>query len=382
MGLISINTRQKTFLILFFCSLIIGIKLGTLIPLLSLILESKGYSNIEIGINTIAQPLATLLFVRVTPRIIHRYGLTKALVLSQLMAIVLYFSFLFVDGLTAWFILRFIIGFAGALAWNAFDTWVLTLANDSNRGKIVTTYNVVFALGFAIGPIILSFTGIEGSFPFLMIALISFIVILPVLIIKVEAPKLPKHKPLPVFLTILAAPTIFGAAILIGLEDVMFISFLPIYLIKSNLSQELALNYVTISLVGGVLTQPIIGYVIDKYNKRTILNVLVFLTFIAPIILHFVLNNFLLSTIFLVIWGGAASGIFATGLTMVGERFKMSEVASATAIFVMVFESGSVIGPIIGGNAMDLIGPSGFIITISVLTFLFLIIALYHTIRR
>ena len=382
MGLISINTRQKTFLILFFCSLIIGIKLGTLIPLLSLILESKGYSNIEIGINTIAQPLATLLFVRVTPRIIHRYGLTKALVLSQLMAIVLYFSFLFVDGLTAWFILRFIIGFAGALAWNAFDTWVLTLADDSNRGKIVTTYNVVFALGFAIGPIILSFTGIEGSFPFLMIALISFIVILPVLIIKVEAPELPKHKPLPVFLTILAAPTIFGAAILIGLEDVMFISFLPIYLIKSNLSQELALNYVTISLVGGVLTQPLIGYVIDKYNKRTILNVLVFLTFIAPIILHFVLNNFLLSTIFLVIWGGAASGIFATGLTMVGERFKMSEVASATAIFVMVFESGSVIGPIIGGNAMDLIGPSGFIVTISVLTFLFLIIALYHTIRR
>ncbi len=162
----------------------------------------------------------------------------------------------------------------------------------------------------------------------------------------------------------------------------MFISFLPIYLIKSNLSQELALNYVTISLVGGVLTQPLIGYVIDKYNKRAILNVLVFLTFIAPIILHFVLNNFLLSTIFLVIWGGAAAGIFATGLTMVGERFKMSEVASATAIFVMVFESGSVIGPIIGGNAMDLIGPSGFIITISVLTFLFLIIALYHTIRR
>ena len=63
MNLISINTKQKTFVILFFCSLLIGIKLGTLIPLLSLILESKGYSNLEIGINTIAQPLATVLFV-------------------------------------------------------------------------------------------------------------------------------------------------------------------------------------------------------------------------------------------------------------------------------------------------------------------------------
>ena len=137
MALISISGKQKTFVVLFFCSLLIGLKLGTLIPLLSLILESKGYSNLEIGINTIAQPLATVLFVRITPRIIHRFGLTKSLVVSQMIAIVLYFSFLFVEGLTAWFIIRFIIGFAGALAWNAFDTWMLTLADDRDRKSVV-----------------------------------------------------------------------------------------------------------------------------------------------------------------------------------------------------------------------------------------------------
>jgi len=67
---------------------------------------------------------------------------------------------------------------------------------------------------------------------------------------------------------------------------------------------------------------------------------------------------------------------------MLGERYKTSQVASATAIFVMVFEIGSVAGPLIGGKVMDIQGPSGFIVTISVITFLFLMISLYRTIRR
>ena len=382
MNLISINTKQKTFVILFFCSLLIGIKLGTLIPLLSLILESKGYSNLEIGINTIAQPLATVLFVRITPKIIHRFGLTKSLVVSQLIAIVLYFSFLFVEGLTAWFIIRFIIGFAGALAWNAFDTWMLTLADDTNRGKVVATYNMVFAIGFAIGPAVIGLTGLEGSLPFITIALISFIVIIPMLTLRVEAPELSEHRPIPVLLAVIAAPTIFGAAILMGLEDVMFVSFFPIYLIKSGFGYDTALNYVTISLAGGVLAQPLIGYLLDKYNKRNILNSLVVIVFISPIILHYSLDNFIITVISLVAWGASGAGLFATGLTMLGERYETSQVASATAVFVMVFEVGSVSGPLIGGKVMDIQGPSGFILTISVLTFLFLMVSLYRTIRK
>ena len=61
-----LGSNYKTYIVLFLCALIIGIKLGTLIPLLSLILESRGYSNTQIGLNVVAQPLAVILFVRIT----------------------------------------------------------------------------------------------------------------------------------------------------------------------------------------------------------------------------------------------------------------------------------------------------------------------------
>ncbi|MDA9591861.1 MFS transporter [Pelagibacteraceae bacterium] len=374
--------NYKTYFILFLCALIIGIKLGTLIPLLSLILESQGYSNTQIGINLIAQPIATILFVRVTPVIIHKYGLSRSIIMAQFITITLYFTFIIFDGLTAWFIIRFLIGLAGALAWNAFDTWMLSMADNTNRGKIITIYNLVFVGGFALGPVILSYTGIEGWLPFIVIASLSFCATIPLLTLNIETPQLPKHSAMPVFLSIVAAPTIFGAAILVGLEDVMFVSFLPIFLTQNNFSQEEALQYITIAIVGGIIFQPLVGYLIDKYNKRLILNVLVVFTFISPILMSLNLHNSYISILFLIIWGGASSSIFICALTMLGERYSASELAGATAILVMVFECGPVIGAVVVGIVMDLVGPYGFIYTISSFTFIFLIIAIYRSIWR
>ena len=377
-----LGNNYKTYIVLFLCALIIGIKLGTLVPLLSLILESRGYSNTEIGLNVVAQPLAVILFVRVTPIIIHKIGLAKSIIIAQIFTIILYFTFPIFDTLTSWFIIRFMIGFAGALAWNAFDTWMLSMADDSNRGKIVTIYNTVFVIGFALGPMVLYMTGIEGWLPFVVISALSFAAIIPLITMEIDDPKLPDKKTLPVLTTIIAAPTIFGAAILCGLDDVMFVSFFPIFMIKNQFAQEIALQYVTITLVGGVICQPIIGVMLDKFNKRTLMNSAVIITFICPIIFSFYLDNFYVMAVSCFIWGGAASGLFAISLTMLGERYSASQVAGATAILVMVFECGSLAGPVVGGRVMDMFGPMGFIYTITSFTFLFLLISIYRTIRR
>ena len=377
-----LGNNYKTYIVLFLCALIIGIKLGTLVPLLSLILESRGYSNTEIGLNVVAQPLAVILFVRVTPIIIHKIGLAKSIIIAQIFTIILYFTFPIFDTLTSWFIIRFMIGFAGALAWNAFDTWMLSMADDSNRGKIVTIYNTVFVIGFALGPMVLYMTGIEGWLPFVVISALSFAAIIPLITMEIDDPKLPNKKTLPVLTTIIAAPTIFGAAILCGLDDVMFVSFFPIFMIKNQFAQEIALQYVTITLVGGVICQPIIGVMLDKFNKRALMNSAVIITFICPIIFSFYLDNFYVMAVSCFIWGGAASGLFAISLTMLGERYSASQVAGATAILVMVFECGSLAGPVVGGRVMDMFGPMGFIYTITSFTFLFLLISIYRTIRR
>ena len=326
--------------------------------------------------------MAVILFVRITPIIIHKIGLARSIVIAQIFTVIMYFTFPIFESLTAWFIIRFLIGFAGALAWNAFDTWMLSMADDSNRGKIVTIYNTVFVIGFAIGPMVISLTGIEGWLPFIVISSLSFLAIIPLIILKVESPELPEKKSLPVFAAIIAAPTIFGAAILCGLDDVMFVSFFPIFMVKSSFSQDIALQFVSITLVGGVICQPIVGVLLDRINKRLMMNTAVSITFIGPIIFALFLDNFYIMALSCFVWGGAATGMFAISLVMLGERYSASQVAGATAILVMVFECGSLIGPLVGGRVMDAYGPMGFIYTITLFTFIFLIISIYRTVWR
>ena len=108
----------------------------------------------------------------------------------------------------------------------------------------------------------------------------------------------------------------------------------------------------------------------------------VLITFFCPILFAIYLDNFYVMATSCFIWGGAASGLFAISLTMLGERYSASQVAGATAILVMVFEVGSLIGPLIGGRVMDAVGPMGFIYTVTSFTFIFLVISIYRTIWR
>ena len=130
------------------------------------------------------------------------------------------------------------------------------------------------------------------------------------------------------------------------------------------------------------MCQPLIGILLDKFNKRLLLNISVLITFFCPILFAIYLDNFYVMAMSCFIWGGAASGLFAISLTMLGERYSASQVAGATAILVMVFEVGSLIGPLIGGRVMDAVGPMGFIYTVTSFTFIFLVLSIYRTIWK
>ena len=162
----------------------------------------------------------------------------------------------------------------------------------------------------------------------------------------------------------------------------MFAMNIPLFMMENGFTKKMGLQFITIATVGGIVTQPLIGILLDKLEKRLLMNTAVLIVFVSPILFALNLDSFLIMTISCLIWGGAVSSLFAISLTMLGERYNASQVAGATAILVMIFESGSALGPFIAGPAMDIFGSFGLIYTICSITFLFLIISIYRTIWR
>jgi hypothetical protein len=80
--------------------------------------------------------------------------------------------------------------------------------------------------------------------------------------------------------------------------------------------------------------------------------------------------------IMLFLWGGTTFGIYTTGLALLGERFPRAQLAGANTAFVMIYECGSVGGPVIAGAAMDLIGRDGLVLTVGLASGAFLLFGL------
>ena len=103
---------------------------------------------------------------------------------------------------------------------------------------------------------------------------------------------------------------------------------------------------------------------------------------IWPILLNNFISNFLVICFSVIIWGIASVSLYTVTLAYLGERVKVAELSIATSVFIIIFEFGEFIGPIIIGSIMDVYGNIGFIYALIVFTLFSLLIGLLMSILK
>jgi MFS family permease len=61
------------------------------------------------------------------------------------------------------------------------------------------------------------------------------------------------------------------------------------------------------------------------------------------------------------LWGGIVTGIYPVALSMAGDRFRGSELVTVNAAMIIAYGLGALVGPGLGGAAMDLWNPQGLL---------------------
>ena len=79
------------------------------------------------------------------------------------------------------------------------------------------------------------------------------------------------------------------------------------------------------------------------------------------------------------IWGIAAVSIYTVTLAYLGQRYKPRQLVIATSLFIVVFESGEFIGPVITGYMMDIFGNKGLVYSLFISTIVIFIIGIIRT---
>lgn len=354
-----------------------GIVWGTMIPLLTILMERDGVSATLIGLNSAMPVLAVLVTSRLMPWIARSIGLSPALfgglgfIVAGILAMAYFRSY------EAWLVLRFLIGLAAAIHWILSEAWINTLAPPGRRGYYVGIYGTLILAGFALGPIVLSIIPIDGVLPFALIAVSVLLSGIPIYLWREGLPKLDERPQSASLAPLLIAPTVFLASIASGLADGALWSLLTVYGIDKGLGEQGALHLLAALNVGTVLLQIPIGLLADRIGARQVLILCGAVGVAGALLLPFVVTGQPVALLWALafVWGAFVAALYTVGLIALGRRFKGAALAEANSLFVSGYSVGGLVGPLAAGMAMDQAGADALPVTIALVSGAFLAFA-------
>jgi MFS family permease len=353
----------------------VGVSFGALVPLMALILEQRGIDAAVIGLNSSMFPLAVLLVTPYLPRVVARIGTMQSILLGLAITVAAVLLLPLFPQLWAWFALRFIIGAGAALHWLVSETWMNLIATERTRGTIMGVYATVLAGGFALGPVLLQITGTEGWIPFLLAAAAIAASALPLLLGIGLAPPLSAHRGRSLWHMVRAAPVAMAASLAGGLTDAAAFVLLPLYGLRVGFEQSTAVLLLTVFTAGNLVLQIPIGWIADRVSRRRVLMACAGAGVLGSALLPATLGSPVLLWALLFLWGGTIFAFYTVGLSLLGQSFPAGQFAAANASFIVLYELGSVTGPVIGGAAMDLMGPHGMLLMVGGAALGFILVA-------
>ena len=359
-----VNSSIKYLSLVAFCT---GIIISYFYTVLVILQKYAGYSEFLIGSIASFGPLGLILSGFFVTKLLKKFGFYKIIFISAItqgLCIILMLEFFHPINLSMCF---FIFGIMGGLTWMTMDTWVNIVSNNSNRGKSIGIYNSSVTTGLALGPLIVGVLGTSSRIPLIVCMILVGFKIISLISIKkyVNQVIIPEQSSKMKFSILAISPFVFFAIFCAGIEDSSFLALFPAFMINDFFTDKQIGLYIFIGGIFGVLCQPFIGALSDNFSKRIIIFLLLFSHICWLMLLNFSNSNPYLIIFALMISGFASTSLYTVTLAYLGERINVTDIAFATSLFIIIYELGEYLGPIIVGFNMNIYGNSGFIYTLS-----------------
>ena len=358
------------------CVTIFGLTVGLGAPLLSLVLEARGTDATLNGLNAAATFVGVILGPLLTPGLVRRVGIRAFLLACLCLDVGFFLMLKLFDGIAVWFALRVALGFVGSSIFTTAEAWINLLATDEGRGRILGLYAAALSGGFAIGPLLLSVTGVAGWTPFVAASLLTAVAALPLLGAGAAARDLGRERAGGPLAMLVRAPFIMLAVALFGLFESTVQALLPVWGMRLGFGTTLSAASLSAVYLGSIALQLPVGWLSDKMDRLTVLRLCGAAGLVGAMLLMVAggITPALFGLLFL--WGGIAAGIYPVALGMAGDRFQGAELVSANAAVIIAYGLGALLGPALGGAAIDLWNPHGLLALLSLLFALFLAVTL------
>jgi MFS family permease len=331
------------------------------LPLLSLSLRAEGASDALVGVMS-GLPWAGLLLVSVAiPRLTHRIGLQRMVLLGMVLGIAVFLGFAATRSIHLWAVLTLLLGMSLGLRWAGLDTWINGSVPNHLRGRLIGGYELIMSGAMAVGPAMLALIGSTGARPFLAAAAVMTGAMALLASAGREAGGMTEAPGTTRALAVLRAEAAsFTGIALVGMSEACNLSLLPVMGLGLGLAVHWAALLVVICQAGVAAGAVICGTLSDKLNRRAIKLTTGVVMATLPLAVPLTLHGKAVWPV-LIIWGIAQGGMFTVGMVKLGTRFSGTALARAMSLAMVIYTCGGLIGPPAMGAVMALFGPAGLV---------------------
>lgn len=278
--------------------------------------------------------------------------------------------------------LRLVGGFCFAGLLLTIESWVALHAPAEVRGGVLAVYLVVFYSGSGGGQFLLGAMDTATVTPFLVAALCFSLAGVPIALSRRAAPPVPDAAPSSPLRVFRQARTAVLAAFASGILISAQLSAGPIYLRRLGLSTGGVATWMGLTVLGGLLLQWPMGLLSDRIDRRR----LVFFISLGAAGTAMGLAGVGAQQPGLWILGsllGAFLGlIYPLALAHGNDRVAANESMNMGATLVLAAGLGSMLGPLIGINAMRVAGPAGLWMFLAGVSAALGLLCIYRITRR
>ena len=336
-------------------AMMFGLTYSLSAALIALDLAERGFEESMIGLNAAMHAIGVLAIAPLLPRLVGAWGSRPLVMAALALAAAVLVLFPAVPFLWLWFPLRFLLGMASEVLFVLSETWINYLSTEKTRARSMAVYTASLSLGFAMGPLILSWTGTADASAYHLGAVLAVLALAVISLPMVATPAREAHSPGNPIRYARLAPIAIATTILNAAIETAGLSFLALYAIGNGWTEENATRLIATMMFGAILLQLPIGWLGDKVDRRRLVLGLGLLSAVGALLWPFVLDNAWLAYGTVFVWGGLFVGIYTIMLTVVGSRFQGGDLVGIYAVMGLTWGAGALLGPAAAGLAMDFI---------------------------
>ncbi len=316
-----------------------------------------GFSNVELGMLGSSHFAGFLIGCWVAPFVMSRVGHIRAFTIFASFSVLGSLMHPIIINPYFWCFLRVLAGISIAGCFTIVEGWLNAKVSNLNRGRVFGSYRFVDHGGAALGSVFIGLLDTEKLLTYNIIGVFLCLCILPLAFTSNIPPTIPKAPSLNVIKAFKLSPLSFVSVFVVGATNPAIRMVGPIYGAERGFNPLEVGIFLSLALIGGVISQIPLGFIADKFDRRW---VLIFLSFASLACCFFISlfgnTSFFLFSSLIFLFSFFALPIFSVAAAYANDFSDDTFFIDLAASLIFVYGISAVLSPLIVSTLFEIFG--------------------------